>query len=74
MRLWRRRVRRTFAVPSLREVQRQLRDAIVNDDGGSLATLLVGGRDPAARLAVYRATTEEALLQRFSKDSGPFCG
>ncbi len=54
---------------SLSDVQNRLRDAIVEDATGGILPLLVGGRDPAKRLAVHRrhynASLARALLDKF---------
>jgi hypothetical protein len=57
-------------MPSLLEIQRQVRGAVVADEaGGTLLALLAGGRDPAARLAIHRhhhqASLTRALLDKF---------
>jgi hypothetical protein len=60
---------RRATVPSLAEVQTRLRDAVVLGALEDVAPLLVGGRDPTARLAIHRrhyeASLVEALLRRF---------
>jgi hypothetical protein len=69
MRSWRKQARWRLAVPSLAEAQTQLRNAIVNEDPADVLPLLVGGRDPARRLAVHRRHYERslvtALLEKF---------
>ena len=61
-------IRRTI-VPSLAEAQTRIRDAVVLGAMTDVAPLLVGGRDPTARLAIHRrhyeASLVEALLRRF---------
>jgi uncharacterized protein len=57
-------------MPSLLEIQREMRDAVVSDEAaGALLPLLAGGRDPAARLAIhrhhYQASLTRALLDKF---------
>jgi len=57
-------------MPSLLEIQRRMRDAVVADEaGGALLPLLAGGYDPAARLAIhrhhYQASLTRALLDKF---------
>ena len=56
-------------MPSLAEIQRRLRNAIVDDDAAETLPLLVGGRDPAQRLAVhrrhYKTSLVTALLGKF---------
>jgi putative DNA-binding protein len=57
-------------MPSLVEIQRQVRDAVVADEAtGALLPLLTGGRDPKARLAIhrhhYQASLTRALLDKF---------
>jgi hypothetical protein len=57
-------------MPSLLEIQRQVRDAVVADEtAGTLLPLLAGGRDPQARLAIhrhhYQASLTRALLDKF---------
>jgi Putative DNA-binding domain len=57
-------------MPSLLEIQRQVRDAVIADDAaGALLPFLAGGRDPAARLAIhchhYHASLTRALLDKF---------
>src|SRR5437867_5740600 len=57
------------AMPSLLEIQRAMRDAVVADAAGALLPFLAGGRDPAARLAIhchhYHASLTRALLEKF---------
>ncbi|MEW5984812.1 MAG: DNA-binding domain-containing protein [Acidobacteriota bacterium] len=54
---------------SLAELQQRFRDALVTGDAGRVASLLVGGLDPRARLAIhqrhYEASLVRALLDRF---------
>ncbi len=50
-------------VPSLAEVQTRIRDAVVLGAMADVAPLLVGGRDPAARLAVHRRHYEASLVR-----------
>jgi Putative DNA-binding domain len=61
-------IRRTI-VPSLAEAQTRIRDAVVLGAMADATPLLVGGRDPSARLAIHRrhyeASLVEALLRRF---------
>jgi len=56
-------------VPSLAEAQTRIRDAVVLGAMADAAPLLVGGRDPIARLAVhhrhYQASLVEAVLRHF---------
>jgi hypothetical protein len=57
-------------MPSLLEIQRRMRDAVVaNEAAGALLPLLTGGRDPNARLAIHRhhyhASLTRALLDKF---------
>jgi hypothetical protein len=57
-------------MPSLLEIQRQVRGAVVADEaGGALLAMLAGGRDPAPRLAIhrrhYQASLMRALLDKF---------
>lgn len=56
-------------MPSLAEVQARIRDAVVLGALADVAPLLVGGRDPVARLAIHRRHYEvslvEAILRRF---------
>jgi Putative DNA-binding domain len=58
-----------MTVPSLAEVQARLRDAVVIGAASDVLPLLVGGKNPAARLAVhsrhYAASLAEAVLRRF---------
>lgn len=49
-------------MPSLAEAQRRLRNAIIDDDVADVLPLLVGGRDPALRLAVHRRHYETSLV------------
>ena len=48
-------------MPSLADLQSQLRSAVVAGDG-TIAAHLVGGRDPAARLAIHRRHYESSLV------------
>src|SRR5947209_3436575 len=62
--------RRSHAMPSLLEMQRRMRDAVVADQAaGALLPLLTGGRDPSARLAIhrhhYQASLTRAILDKF---------
>jgi hypothetical protein len=56
-------------VLSLAETQTRIRDAVVLGATEDVAPLLVGGRDPVARLAVhhrhYQASLVQAILRRF---------
>jgi hypothetical protein len=57
-------------MPSLLEIQRRMRDAVIaNEAIGTLLPLLAGGRDPQARLAIhrhhYQASLSRALLDKF---------
>jgi hypothetical protein len=56
-------------VPSLAEAQTRIRDAVVLGALADVTPLLVGGRDPIARLAVHRrhyeASLVQAILRRF---------
>jgi hypothetical protein len=57
-------------MPSLLELQRQVRDAVVADEAiGALLPLIAGGRDPEARLAIhrhhYQASLARALMEKF---------
>jgi hypothetical protein len=57
-------------MPSLLEIQRRMRDAVVADEAArALLPLLSGGRDPQARLAIhrhhYQASLTRALLDKF---------
>jgi hypothetical protein len=56
-------------VSPLAEVQRRIRDAVVIGDPASAASLLVGGKDAAQRLAIhlrhYRSSLTTALMGRF---------
>jgi len=63
---------RRLGMPSLSDLQAQVRDAVVGfpvDDTGDLAALLTGGRDPRKRLAIHRrhyeASLVAALLEKF---------
>ena len=53
----------------LADVQRRIRDAVVTGDAASAASLFVGGKDAAQRLAIhlrhYRASLVTAVLGRF---------
>ena len=49
-------------MPPLSEVQRLLRDAIVGGKPSAIMPLLVGGADPAGRLAIHRRHYEQSLL------------
>src|SRR5262245_54666548 len=62
--------RRDRTMPSLLEIQRRMRNAIVADGAPrALLPLLAGGRDPQTRLAIhrhhYRASLTRALLDKF---------
>src|SRR5215470_12587203 len=62
--------RRDRSMPSLLEIQRRMRDAVVADGPArALPPLLTGGRDPPARLAIhrhhYQASLTRALLDKF---------
>jgi hypothetical protein len=56
-------------VPSLADTQVRLRDALVEGDWSTIAPMLVGGRDPARRVAIhhrhYVKTLVAALLGKF---------
>lgn len=57
-------------MPSLPEIQRHIRDAVVADEAArALLPLLAGCRDPLARLAIhrhhYQASLTRALLDKF---------
>jgi len=57
-------------MPSLLEIQRLMRDAVIADGPArALPPLLTGGRDPQARLAIhrhhYQASLTRALLDKF---------
>jgi Putative DNA-binding domain len=56
-------------VPPLAEIQARMRDAVVLGATADIVPLLVGGREPAARLAIhhrhYEASLVEAVLRRF---------
>jgi hypothetical protein len=57
-------------MPSLLEIQRRMRDAVIADEAaGALLPLLAGGRDPKARLGIhrrhYQASLTRALLDKF---------
>ena len=57
-------------MPSLLEIQREMRDAVVADEaGGALLPLLAGGHDPKTRLAIhrhhYQASLARALIDKF---------
>jgi uncharacterized protein len=54
---------RRAAVLSLAEVQASIRDAVVLGATADVAPLLVGGRDPAARLAIHRRHYEASLVE-----------
>jgi hypothetical protein len=60
---------RRAAVLSLAEAQTRIRDAVVLGATADVTPLLVGGRDPIARLAVHRrhyeASLVQAILRRF---------
>ncbi len=53
----------------LADVQRRIRDAVVMGDAASAASLFVGGRDAAQRLAIhlrhYRISLVTAVMGRF---------
>jgi hypothetical protein len=69
MRQPRRRAPSRTIVPSLAELQTRIRDALVLGAVAEVAPLLVGGREPTARLAIHRrhyeASLVEAVLRRF---------
>ncbi len=54
---------------SLAELQHQVRDAVITGTGGPVASVLVGGRDPAARLDIHRrhytVSLATAIVGRF---------
>lgn len=57
-------------MPSLLEIQRRMRDAVIADGAAQvLLPLLAGGHDPKARLAIhrhhYQASLTRALLDKF---------
>ena len=56
-------------MPSLAEFQADMRGAVVDGEMSRLATTLVGGRDPARRLAIhqrhYEASLMRALVDKF---------
>lgn len=57
-------------MPSLLEIQRQVRDAVIADEAAhALLPLLTGGHSPSARLAIHRhhyhASLTRALLDKF---------
>jgi hypothetical protein len=54
---------RRAVVPSLAEAQTRIRDAVVLGAMADATSLLVGGRDPIARLAVHRRHYEASLMQ-----------
>src|SRR3954451_16728185 len=61
---------RDRSMPTLLEIQRRIRDAVVTDGAaGELLPLLAGGRDPQGRLAIhhhhYQASLTRALLEKF---------
>jgi hypothetical protein len=52
-------------MPTLAEIQLRIRDAVVQGDtehGGSLASLLVGGRSPEKRLIVHQRNYRQSLI------------
>jgi hypothetical protein len=49
-------------VPPLSEVQRLLREAIVEGESSAIVPLLVGGANPAGRLAIHRRHYEDSLV------------
>lgn len=49
-------------MPPLSEVQRLLREAIVEGKSSAIMPLLVGGGDPAGRLAIHRRHYEDSLV------------
>ncbi len=56
-------------MPSLAEVQQQMRDAVVKGDANGMGALVAGGGDAGRRLAIhqrhYRASLVAALMGRF---------
>jgi hypothetical protein len=56
-------------MPTLADVQRGIREAVVNGDGEALVPILVGGTRPQHRLAIHRrhyvASLTRALVERF---------
>lgn len=56
-------------MPALSETQRLVRNALVQSDFGAVSPILVGGDDPAARLAIHRrhyhASLVDALRTRY---------
>src|SRR5215510_7737269 len=60
---------RDRSMPSLHEIQRRLRDAVVADDAAGALPLLAGGRYAQARLGIhrhhYQASLTRALLDKF---------
>ena len=54
---------------TLADIQAGLRDAVINDNGTAMASVLVGGRRPEHRLAIhsrhYTASLTRALIERF---------
>jgi Putative DNA-binding domain len=49
-------------VPSLAEMQLRIRRAVVDGDAAGIAPLLVGGRDPRWRLAIYQRHYRSSLV------------
>jgi hypothetical protein len=49
-------------VPPLSEVQRLLREAIIEGESSAIVPLLVGGANPAGRLAIHRRHYEDSLV------------
>jgi hypothetical protein len=61
--------KRTVHMLPLADVQGRVRDAVVLGDTGRLSSMLVGGNDPLARLAIhrrhYQSSLVNALLDRY---------
>jgi hypothetical protein len=62
--------RRDKFMPSLLEIQRRMRDAVIADQAArALLPVLIGGPNPTARLAIhrhhYQASLTRALLEKF---------
>jgi hypothetical protein len=49
-------------VPALADIQLRIRNAVVKGDAADIVPLLVGGQDPAKRLAVHRRNYETSLV------------
>ncbi len=50
-------------MPALAELQRRVRNAIVASEDDAVRPLLIGGRDPAARLAIHRRHYHASLIE-----------